>query len=170
MHDARDAEDSRLLAAGEHKLLVANYFHPVLERCYLWLRDEEAANEVAQNVFARLLRELRAGKQYKAPFRVVVWKVTEWTARGHYRATKLDAPLPEDWDPESPDAYADFEDKYDLGLMLDGLPPRQREVLELAYGEGLSPDQIAERLGINRNAVYQALHNGLQRIAEKLSA
>jgi RNA polymerase sigma factor (sigma-70 family) len=170
MHDARDAEDSRLLAAGEHKLLVANYFHPVLERCYLWLRDEEAANEVALHVFARLLRELRAGKQYKVPFRVVVWKVTEWTARGHYPAAKVDATLPEDWEPEAPDAYADSEDKHDLGLMLDGLPPRQHEVLELAYGEGLSPDQIAERLGINRNAVYQALHNGLQRIAEKLGA
>jgi RNA polymerase sigma-70 factor, ECF subfamily len=170
MHDARDAEDSRLLAAGEHKLLVANYFYPVLERCYLWLRNEEAANEVAQDVFARLLRELQAGKHYKVPFRVVVWKVTEWTARGHYPAAKLDATLPEDWEPEAPDAYADWEDKHDLGLMLDGLPPRQREVLELTYGQGLGPERIAEQLGITRNAVDQALHNGRQRIAEKLSA
>src|ERR1700675_4402419 len=104
MHNARDAEDSRLMAAGGYKLLVANYFHPVLERCFLWLRNDDAANEVAQDVFARLLRELHAGKQYNVPFRVVVWQVTEWTARGHYPGAKLDVTLPKDWEPEAPHA------------------------------------------------------------------
>jgi len=51
MHDARDAEDKRLLDEGEHALLLAAYFDPVRERCYLRLRDEDAASEAAQRVF-----------------------------------------------------------------------------------------------------------------------
>lgn len=170
MHDARDAEDKRLLEAGDHKQLVANYFHPVLERCYLWLRDEDLANDVAQDVFARLLKELRAGRQYTVPFRVVVWKVTEWTVRGHYPVAKIDSTLPEGWDPEAPDAYAEWEDGHDFDLLIADLPQRQREVLELIHRKGLSPDQVADVLGIKRNAVYQALHNGHRNLLERLSA
>jgi DNA-directed RNA polymerase specialized sigma24 family protein len=40
----------------------------------------------------------------------------------------------------------------------------------LRYGEQLSHEQIAERLGITRNAVDQALHNGHEKLAEKLRA
>ena len=170
MHDARDAEDRRLLEAGEHKQLLANYFRPVLQRCFLRLRKEDAANEAAQAVFLRLLGELRAGRRYGVPFRVVVWMVTEWTVRGFYPAAKQDSRLPEGWDPEAPDAYEDWEDKHDLGLLIADLPPRQHEVLDLTYREGLAPPQIAERLRIKRNAVDQALHNGHRRVAEKLGA
>ncbi|SRR6266545_8359081 len=35
MQDAWDVEDKRLLEAGEHKLLLAGYFHAVRERCFL---------------------------------------------------------------------------------------------------------------------------------------
>jgi RNA polymerase sigma factor (sigma-70 family) len=170
MHDARDAEDRRLLEAREYKQLLAGYFHPVLERCFLRLRSEEHANDVAQMVFVRLLRELRAGRRYSVPFRVVVWNVTEWTLRGFFPAPKEDATLPDDWDPEAPDAYADWEDTHDFDLLIADLPPRQYEVLKLLHGEGLSPAQIGERLGITRNAVDQALHNGHRRLAEKLHA
>jgi hypothetical protein len=37
MHDARDAEDRRLLETGEHKLLLAGYFTPVRDRCFFRL-------------------------------------------------------------------------------------------------------------------------------------
>ena len=52
--------------------------------------------------------------------------------------------------------------------MLADLPQRQREVLELVYLEGLGPEQVAARLGVKRNAVDQALHNGHRRLAERL--
>jgi RNA polymerase sigma-70 factor (ECF subfamily) len=168
MHDARDAEDRRLLEAGEHKTLLANYVHPVRERCRLRLRDEDAANEAAQRVFLRLREELRRGRTYPVPFRVVVWKVTDWTLRGFYPGAKPDASLPEGWDPAAPDAFAEWEDRHDVGLVLDGLPARQREVLWLTYLDGLGPEQVAERLGITRNAVDQALHNGHRRLGELL--
>jgi RNA polymerase sigma factor (sigma-70 family) len=167
MHDARDAEDKRLLQEGEHKLLLAGYFHPVREQCFIALRNQDAADEVTQRVFLRLLNELRAAKNYRVPFRVVAWMVTKWTLRSFYPAAKHDATLPEGWDPEAPDAYAEWEDMHDLGMLLADLPPRQQQVLGLAYGEGLSLAQIAERLGIKRNAVDQALHNGHKRLAER---
>jgi RNA polymerase sigma factor (sigma-70 family) len=170
MHDARDAEDKRLLEEGEHKLLLAGYFQPVREQCFIALRKEDAADEASQRVFLRLLAELRAGKTYAVPFRVVVWMVTKWTLRSFYPAAKHDATLPAGWDPEAPDAYAEWEDRHDLGVLFAELPPRQREVLDLVYREGLSPAQVAERLGIKRNAVDQALHNGHKRLAEKFRA
>src|SRR5438067_11935050 len=96
MHDARDAEDTRLLEAGEHKLLVAGYFHAVRERCFLRLRDRDAGDEVAQQVFVRLLGELERGRRYRYPFRVVVWMVTEWTLRGSFGGTRVESV--DDWD------------------------------------------------------------------------
>jgi RNA polymerase sigma factor (sigma-70 family) len=168
MHDARDAEDKRLLEAGDHGQLLANYYGPVVERCYLRTRSEDAANEVAHSVFERLLRELRRGRQYPVPFRVVVWMVTEWTLRGHYDPPKRDAELPENWEAEAPDEFRDWEQRHDLGRLFARLPPRQRQVLELRYLEELTPAQISDRLDMNRNAVDQALYNGHKQVAELL--
>ena len=170
MHDARDAEDKRLLDTGEHKLLLAAYFHPVRERCYVRLRDDDLANEATQRVLVRLAGELAKGKTYPVPFRAVVWMVTEWTLRGLHPSPKQDATLPEQWDPEAPDAFAEWEVEHDLALLLADLPERQRQVAELAYGEQLGAQQIADRLGLEPNAVYQALHNAHKRLAEKLRA
>jgi RNA polymerase sigma factor (sigma-70 family) len=168
MHDARDAEDRRLLEAGEHRRLLENYVYLVREWTLARLRDREAADEVSQRVFVRLLRELRAGARYPVPFRVVVWKVVQWTCRGYEWTAKQDGPLPEEWDPEAPDAFAGWEDEFDVARMLADLPARQREVLELVYLEGLGPEQIAAKLDMTRNAVDQALHNGHRRLAERL--
>ena len=170
MNDARDAEDNRLLEAGEHKQLLANYFDRVRELCFLRLRDREAADEAAQMVLVRLVHELERGKRYSVPFRVVVWKVVEWTVRGFYPGAKQDATLPDDWDPAAEGDHASVEDDFDFGLLIADLPERQRQVVDLVYREGLSPVQAAERLGITRNAVDQALHNAHRKLGEKLRA
>jgi RNA polymerase sigma factor (sigma-70 family) len=170
MHDARDAEDRRLLDEKNHKQLLAGYFHLVRDRCFVRLRKQDAADDAAQQVFERLLKELRAGKTYPVPYRIVVAFVTDWTLRGFYPQPKQDAPLLDDLDTTAPDAYAEWEEGHDLGALFADLPERQREVLELRYLRGLSPEQIASELGIKRNAVDQALHNGHRKLEEKLGA
>ena len=170
MHDARDVEDKRLLDTGDHKLLLAGYFHAVRELCFLRLRDREAADEAAQIVFLRLFKELERGKTYGVPFSVVVWKVVEWTVRGFYPGAKADDTLPDDWDAAAAEEYEGVEDDHDFGRLVADLPSRQREVLDLIHRQGLSHEQAAERLGITRNAVDQALHNGHRKLAEKLGA
>jgi RNA polymerase sigma factor (sigma-70 family) len=168
MHDARDVEDKRLLDAGERKLLLAGYFHAVRERCFLRLRDRDAGDEAAQRVFERLAAELARGRPYPVPFRVVVHMVTEWTLRGFYPAVKLDDSLPDGWDPEAPDAFERVDERLDLDVLFLELPERQRQVAHLVHQQGLSAEQIAERLEMTPNAVYQALHNAHVKLAEKL--
>src|SRR3989440_6761936 len=103
MHDARDAEDRRLLDEKNHKQLLAGYFQLGRERCFLRLRKEDAANDAGQQVFERLLKELRAGKTYPVPYRIVVALVTDWTLHGFYPQPKDDAPLPHELDTAAPD-------------------------------------------------------------------
>ncbi len=170
MHDARDAEDKRLLEAKEHTQLLENYVYLVQEWAAVHVRDRQAAAEVVQRVFLRLASELAAGKSYRVPYRVVVWSVVNWTARGYEWTAKEGATLPEDWDTAAPDGYEEWEAEHDLSTWIADLPDREREVLDLLHREGLSPAQVAERLGIKRNAVDQAAHRGHRKVAEKLRA
>ena len=169
MHDARDAEDKRLLEAGEHTQLLENYVYLVQEWVAIRVRDRQAAEEVAQRVFLRLASELAAGKSYSVPYRVVVWNVVTWTARGYEWSPKEADTLPEEWDDVAPDQFAAWEAEHDLGLLLADLPEGDRAVLELIYREGLAPAQVAERLGMKPNAVHQATYRGHRKVAEKLA-
>ena len=170
MHDARDAEDKRLLEAKEHTQLLENYVYLVREWVSLRVRDRQAADEVAQRVFLRLAKELADGKTYSVPYRAVVWSVVKWTAQGYEWAAKEGSTLPDDWDPTGPDGFEEWEGEQNLAALIADLPDRDREVLDLLHREGLSPAQVAEQLGITRNAVDQAAHRGHRKVAEKLAA
>lgn len=170
MHDARDAEDQRLLEAGEHTRLLENYVYLVEEWVGVRVRNRAAADEVVQRVFLRLSEELARGRTYSVPYRVVVWNVVNWLCRGFEWTPKEDAPLPENLDDVAPDQLAAWEAEHDLGLLLADLPDRDRTVLDLIHREGLSPAQVAEQLGMTPNAVHQATFRGHRKVAEKLGA
>jgi len=53
---------------------------------------------------------------------------------------------------------------------LNRLSSRDREILMLKYGEGLSYRELAERLGISFSAVETRLHRARARLRESLSA
>ena len=73
-----------------------------------------AAWDVAQDVCLRLLAELRRGKRYSVPYRVVVFNVVKWTIRDHFAGRPTDVPLPDGWDaPSGEDPYADWEQRHD---------------------------------------------------------
>ena len=57
MHDARDAEDTRLLEAGEHKALLEGYYGVILDRCRLKVGGASYV-DVAHEVVVRLMAEL----------------------------------------------------------------------------------------------------------------
>ncbi len=125
MHDARDAEDKRLLEAKEHTQLLENYVYLVQEWAALRVRDRQAAAEVVQRVFLRLASELAAGKSYALPYRVVVWNVVKWMSRGYEWTVKEGASLPEEWGGPAPDELERWEGEHDLFVWIADLPDRQ---------------------------------------------
>lgn len=75
MHDARHVEDKRLLEAGDHKLLLAGYFHAARDLLLLRLGDREAADEAVRRCkragTARTARARTAGPSIR---RVSPWR------------------------------------------------------------------------------------------------
>jgi RNA polymerase sigma factor (sigma-70 family) len=60
-------------------------------------------------------------------------------------------------------------ERHSLARVLAPLPDGSRRVLELRYIEGMEIEQIADRLGVTRNAVDQALHRGHRALREALT-
>jgi RNA polymerase sigma factor (sigma-70 family) len=169
MQHESDAEDTRLLEEGAIEYLLAKYGDPIVGRCVARLRGHPDAEDVAQNVKLRLLREFHRGKRYgDTPFRVVVHQVIGWTLSEYFDGRPTDVELPEDWSPEVGDASERVEADFYLEALFADLPSRQREVLELRYLSGLEHEEIASRLGMTRNAVDQALHNGHEKLRRAL--
>jgi len=155
-----------LLAAGDHATLLATYYEIILGRCLARLRNEADAYEVAHRVIERLIGELSRGRTYAVPYSVVVNKVVDWKVVEFFSGER-ESTLPEDWDAGDPvDPYDEFEQDFDLEALFEALPERTRQVLELYYRRGLEADEIGETLGMDRNAVYQRLHQGHAKLRE----
>jgi RNA polymerase sigma factor (sigma-70 family) len=168
MHDARDAEDKRLLDAGEYARLVESYYGVIVQRCQARTSRDGAAFDVAADVVIRLLGELKAGKRYGVPFRVVVHKVIGWKLAEHFAGRPHDAELGHDVIDD--DSYESIDERWDLMTLLEGLPQREREVAGLRIVAGLEPAAIAAKLGVSRNNVDQAWHRAKRKLREQLEA
>jgi len=169
MHDARDEEDRRLLEAGEHAALLRSYYETIIQRCRVRCRKEDDALECAQAVAVRLLSELKRGKRYSVPFRVVVHKVIEWTTKGFYERGRAVLVELEDDLFAAGNPFDDAETRYDLERALEALAEGDGEAARLRFLQGLEIEEIAERLGKTRNAVDQALHRSRKKLQELLS-
>jgi RNA polymerase sigma factor (sigma-70 family) len=163
----RDAEDDALLEAGRCADLMAAYYPVILERLRLRVPRDDAY-EVAHAVIERLLGELRRGRLYSVPFRVVVHNVVRWKLAEHFcrplHAELVEEPAADD------DPRARMEERISLEQILRDLPHREREVLEMRYLDGREIADIARSLDITRNAVDQALFRGRRRLRELLHA
>jgi RNA polymerase sigma factor (sigma-70 family) len=154
-------------------MLVEGYYESIILRCRVRCRKEDDALECAQSVALRLLSELKRGRRYSVPYRVVVHKVIEWTTKGFYERgrailVELEENLPDEVF-HAADGYGDVESRYDLDRALGKLPPGDREVARLRFVEWREIDDIAQLLGKTRNAVDQALHRACKVLREELA-
>lgn len=166
---ARDDEDARLLAVGDHAALLAAYYPTILLRLRTRRLSLGEAEDVRQRVVEHLLRELKSGKTFGVPFRVIVHQRTTWELLDHYtRQKRREAELSEEPEDLSTTDLDQVESDLDFDRLLVDLPARERQAVALRWREGLDVPQIAGLLGIETNAVHQALFRAHRRLRETL--
>jgi RNA polymerase sigma-70 factor (ECF subfamily) len=124
------------------------------------VRDEHEAEDITQHVFAKLMTVLPKYEQRSVPFAAWILRVARNVAVDHMRQRRA-IPCEEvrELDPrrDSGDAH-----QTSLGLReaLEELPEDQREVIVLRHLVGLSPGEIAGRLGKTEPSVHGLHHRG----------
>jgi len=136
------------------------------------LRDPAMSEEVTQEVFVEVWTHAARFDPEKAS--VSTWAVTIARRRAIDRVRKeqsqrnrveqLARRRPEVV-PLTDDAVVTRIEGERVGRALADLPPDQREIIELAFIEGLSHSTIAERLGLPLGTVKGRVRGGLQRLS-----
>jgi RNA polymerase sigma factor (sigma-70 family) len=154
---ARDEEDARLLEAGDHAALLAAYYPTILLRLRTRRLPIDEAEELRQRVVEHLLRELRSGKKFDIPFRVVVHQRTTWTLLDYYKERQRQPGELVDERLVGSNSLERVEASLDFDRLIEELSPRERQVVVLRWQHGLDVPEIGEALGMKANAVHQAL-------------
>ncbi len=137
------------------------------------VRETQAVEDIFQEV---VLRALRQCDTIQDENHLLAWSRTtaknlavDWL-RQRGRSQVMDGgAMDRIWaiSDEQSQALSDRQDA--LRLCLKKVPQRQREMLQLRYGEGLSCSEVAKRVGASLDAVYKRLsrtHRELRRCVE----
>ena len=135
------------------------------------VRDEFEAEDVTQQIFAKLMT---AHPRYEArvvPFSAWILRVAHNAAIDHVRARRP-VPLAEVHPPDAvgDDGAGSRERFADLRLALSALPEEQRDVIVLRFLVGLTPSEVAERIGRSEDAVHGLQHRGRRRLRHEMRA
>jgi RNA polymerase sigma-70 factor (ECF subfamily) len=162
-----------LVAGGDQAAFASLYDHlapavfGVVRRV---LRDGAQSEEVTQEVFVELWRQ--AGRFDAGRASVKTWAVmiahrravdrvrSEQAHRDRQERTFAEPPAPAG--PE--DVAVETEERRGARRAMDALPTVQRQVLELAFYDGLTHVQIAERLDVALGTVKTRIRDGLIRL------
>lgn len=133
------------------------------------VRDEDDAEDVTQQVFARLMIALPAYEQRSVPFSSWLLRITHNMAIDHCRRRRS-TPVEEVHAVDKADPRDDRELSGSLRSALRELPEDQREVVVLRHIGGWSPGEIAEHLGRTEDAVHGLHHRGRRALKAALTS
>jgi RNA polymerase sigma-70 factor (ECF subfamily) len=123
------------------------------------VRDHYEAEDITQNVFAKLPRAIKKYEQREVPFTAWILRVARNAALDHVRSRRM-VPCEEVRTSDEGHEHLASERFNCLREALDQLPDEQREVLILRHIAGLSPCEIAELLGKSEGSIHGLHHRG----------
>lgn len=179
MDDASLVASARAGDADAFAALVGRYERRIV-RLVRGMVPESDTEDVTQEAFLKAFRKLGdfdgRSQFYTWLYRIAANTAMDWRKRERHRRH---AALPESPEGEdatlSPDAGPDVAARRrELSRRIDdaiaSLPERYHEILVLREIEGLSYEEIADRLGMSKGTVESRLFRARERLREKLAA
>jgi RNA polymerase sigma-70 factor, ECF subfamily len=131
------------------------------------VKDDHEAEDITQLVFAKLIRVLPKYEQRAVPFTSWLLRLAHNAALDHLRR-RLPTPVDEVRSPEERVEMGPSDDVQIVGQALAALPEDQRAVVVLRHLVGLTPGEIAERLGRTENSIHGLHHRGRRAVQQEL--
>ena len=159
---------------GEHdaiRFLYVTYSDNVYGYVRSIVHDDHEAEDVTQHVFAKLMTKIVRYDDRGIPFFAWLLRFARNVAIDHLRANRL-MPTEMVLDPDESSEGA-VEHVRTVADALATLPPEQREVVILRHVVGLTPGEIADRMGRTEGSIHGLHHRGrraLQRELERLDS
>jgi RNA polymerase sigma-70 factor, ECF subfamily len=123
------------------------------------VRDAHEAEDITQNVFAKLITAIHKYEPREVPFAAWILRVSRNMALDHLRARRQ-IPFEEVRTTDEGHEQVGFDRSQSLREAFHRLPQDQREVLVLRHIAGLSPTEIARRIGKTESSVHGLHHRG----------
>lgn len=133
------------------------------------VRDEHEAEDVTQQIFAKLLTALKRYEPRQVPFSAWILRIAHNAAIDTVRARRA-VPCEEVRSPDLEDSSVARERAQDLRAAIAKLPGEQRQVILMRFVLGLTPKEVAERLGRSEDAVHGLQHRGRTTLRRELIA
>ncbi|HKF82707.1 MAG TPA: sigma-70 family RNA polymerase sigma factor [Solirubrobacterales bacterium] len=152
---------------GLHYLYV-RYADDVLRYINGLVRDHHEAEDITQNVFAKLMTAINKYEERAVPFDAWILRVARNAALDYLRAKRA-IPSEEVRLTDTSRAQTALDRGHALRQALEDLPADQREVLVLRHIVGLSPVEIADTLHKSESSVHGLHHRGRRSLRANLT-
>lgn len=151
-----------------HRYLYARYADNVFSYVRKIVCDEHDAEDITQQVFAKLFRTIVRYEERDVPFAAWILRVARNAAIDHMRGDRL-VPCEEVRGADQQTDDSQHECRRSLTDALGTLPNAQREVIMMRHLVGLSPREIASRLGKSESAIHGLCHRGRRSMQRELA-
>ena len=155
------------------ELLFENYFVVLSRFAYGYIKDQDASQEIVQDVFINLWNKRDAidpEKQVKSYLYTSVKNRCLNYIRDHkkFRSFYLDVELELEIPDTDPDLFSENETKIKIQNALAKLPERCRQVFEMSRFEEMKYKDIAAQLGISIKTVEVQVSKALKILRDEL--
>jgi RNA polymerase sigma-70 factor (ECF subfamily) len=150
--------------------LYARYADDVCGYVRSIVRDQHDAEDITQQVFAKLIRVIGKYEERDVPFFAWVLRVSRNVAVDHLRRQRAIPVAEVRLDDINGGDRAGADRLTELQQALATLPADQREVLVLRHFAGLSPTEIASRMGRSEPSIHGLHHRGRRALTLELTS
>ena len=163
------------------RMIVEKYHNSIMNLCHRFIGNQEDAEEIAQDVFIRLLRYADSYEP-KAKLTTYLYRIAvnlsinrirdnKWKRYIPWESANVHSRMPDNTNCDTPDRLLEQKEKSEaIRSIIDSLPASQRKAVILKRFEGLSYAEIADVMNTSVSAVESLLFRAKQTLRKRLKA
>jgi RNA polymerase sigma-70 factor, ECF subfamily len=148
------------------RFLYVQYSHNIYGYVRSIVHDDHEAEDVTQQVFAKLMTAIVKYDERGVPFFAWLLRMARNVAIDQLRANRL-TPTENVLDPDT-SSGADLDRAETVRTALAALPDEQRRVVLLRHVVGLTPGEIADQMGRTESSIHGLHHRGRRALQHEL--